>query len=226
MKHTKDRKWYINLLYAIYSIGGYFLIPGILYSIISNGKENDGLSQIIALLIFAITLFIIYHKDLKKELFHFIKNFKSSMKDSIKYYFAGLGFMVLSNLIIAITLKNISANEEAVRSMLVDNPIIMMIQIAILAPLIEEIMFRKSLMPVLKNKWIYALVSGFLFGGAHLLGEPITLTGLVYIIPYSSLGVCFALMNHKNKSTWNSITMHAIHNFCTGALLLLVYGVL
>lgn len=226
MKHTDKRKWYTNILFALYSIVGYFFIPGIINLLISKSINNDGLSQIIALSIYAVTLILIYYKDLKKELLHFIKNIKTSMKDNFKYYFAGLGFMVLSNLIIAITIKSISSNEEAVRSLLVANPLIMMIQISVLAPLIEEIMFRKSLMPVLKNKWVYALTSGILFGGAHLLGETITLTSLVYIIPYSSLGVAFALMDYKNKSTWNSISMHALHNTATGIMLLVVYGVL
>lgn len=226
MKYTKDRKWYINLLFAVYAIGGYFLIPGILYMFSQEVVKNDALAQIIGLSIFAITLFLIYFKDLKKELKHFLKNFKISVREDFKYYLAGLFVMIMSNLIIAVTIKEISANEEAVRSLLVSSPLLMMIQISVLAPLIEELMFRKSLMPIIKNKWIYALVSGLLFGGAHLLGEPITLTGLVYIIPYSSLGVVFALMNHVNKSTWNSIFMHFVHNFSTGILLLLVYGVL
>ena len=76
----------------------------------------------------------------------------------------------------------------------------------------------------IKNKWIYAIVCGLLFGGAHLLAGKFKLINLLYLIPYGSLGFVFALMNRETKTTFSSITMHCIHNTATGILLLVTYS--
>lgn len=93
----------------------------------------------------------------------------------------------------------------------------------LIAPLSEEMVFRKSLMPIFKNKWVYATICGLLFGGAHLLAGELTLINLIYLIPYGSLGFVFALMNKETNTTFSSITIHSIHNTFTGLLLLITY---
>ena len=76
--------------------------------------------------------------------------------------------MVFFNLIIITFLKDISANETQVRELLYKNPIPTMINIVLLAPILEELIFRKSLAPILKNRWVYVIISGLLFGSAHI----------------------------------------------------------
>jgi membrane protease YdiL (CAAX protease family) len=58
---------------------------------------------------------------------------------------------MFSNLILLILFKDISTNETQVRELLRANPVPMMITISILAPLIEELTFRKNLSPLFKN---------------------------------------------------------------------------
>jgi membrane protease YdiL (CAAX protease family) len=101
-----------------------------------------------------------------------------------------------------------------------------MISLSIIAPLNEELIFRKSLSTIIKNKYVFAICSGLLFGGAHLLTNVLSgsfvISDLIYLLPYSSLGVSFAIMNYETDSTFTSIFMHCIHNTCTGLLLLMV----
>ncbi len=100
-----------------------------------------------------------------------------------------------------------------------------MINIAIFAPYAEELLFRKSLRPLIKNKWIYAITSALLFGGAHLVAglSDFHILDLLYLIPYGSLGFAFALADAETESTFTSVFVHSVHNFGTGLLLLIIY---
>lgn len=225
VKYSKDRPWYINLIYLILLLIFILVLP--LNQVISIILKDFGLpntiNTIISNIAFIVILYMFYFKDLNKEFKTYKNNLKKNIKTGIKYYFVGLLAMVFFNMALSMILKDISANENQVRDMLFSMPFLTMFSISIVAPLSEEIIFRKGLMPLLKNKWIYALISGLLFGGAHLLSDTnFVPLDLLYILPYSSLGFVFALMNYETKTTYTSITMHAIHNTCTGLLLLLV----
>ena len=168
-----------------------------------------------------------YYKDLIAEFHTFKSNFKENVKISFNDYFLGLALMIFFNIIIAFVLRHISTNESEVRNLLYSNVVLTLINISIVGPICEELVFRKSLAPVFKNKWAYVIVSGLLFGIAHLLTNffsgTFVLSDLIYILPYGSFGACFALMDYRGKNTYNSIMMHAIHNTATGILLLIVY---
>ena len=223
MKFSKDRSLLINILFFIISLLSIFLLPALLMIYFKSFIKDENILSIVCNIILIVYLYLMYYKDLNEEFKKYKNNFKSSFALGLKYYFVGLLAMIFSNLLISFIIKNISTNESIVRDTLYKNPIFTLISITIIAPLSEEIIFRKSLSPIIKNKWIYAFACGLLFGGAHLLAGPIHLVDLLYLIPYGSLGFVFALMDFETKSTWTSIVMHALHNGVTGIVLLLVY---
>ncbi len=228
MKYSKDRKLIVNIILFIVVILGLFIIPSLKYLLIKNIIKNEYVCEVISNLIYILFLYLIYRKDINLEVKTYKNNFRECIKTGLKYYFLGLGIMIISNLIINLTIGKISCNENTVRDMLFSHTLYTMISIMIIAPLSEEIIFRKSIQPIFKNKWVYTIVCGFLFGVAHIISCKITLLSLVYIIPYGALGCAFALMNYKSKTVFTSITMHFLHNTITGILLLLVsyYGVI
>ena len=91
-------------------------------------------------------------------------------------------------------------------------PILMLINAGIIAPIIEELTFRKAFKNVFQNKWVFILSSGLIFGGLHVITSFSTPLELLYIIPYSSLGISFAYMYYKTNTIYTSISMHIIHN--------------
>ena len=147
----------------------------------------------------AAVLIIIYHKDLET---------------GFKYYASGLGIMMISNLILFYVLKSGGANNEnAVQSMISSAPIWMALQVCILAPFNEEIVFRKTLYDVFKKwKWLFVLISFLLFGGAHVINSANSIIDYLYIIPYGVLGGEFALAYSKTESVFTSMTFHMLHN--------------
>lgn len=221
---SKDRGLVINIIICILSFLIFYYAPSIFYTISYLICKNQMISEIIGRTFAIILIACLYYKDLKRELKELKNKIASKIGTSFKYYGIGLGIMIFSNLILLIIFKDISTNETQVRELLLANPLPMMFTISILAPLSEELTFRKSLSPLFKNKWLFALVSGLLFGLGHLMVDftsgNFQIYRLLYLIPYGSLGFVFALMNRENKTTFSSISIHCLHNFLTGLLIL------
>lgn len=222
-KYSKERPMYINLAFFLIAFLGMFIMPSEFAMAINKVVKSTQIATILGNVLFILLLYLMYKKDLDKEFKTFKKNFKSNFKTGFKYYIAGLISMIVFNLFIAIIIKDVSANENIVRDMLFKYPVYTMFSIAIIAPLSEELTFRKSMDPLLKNKWIYALSCGLLFGACHLIAGEFKLINLLYLLPYGSLGFVFALMDRETKTTFTSIMMHMIHNTMTGALLLITF---
>ena len=64
---------------------------------------------------------------------------------------------------------NISANEELNRQAITSYPIIGFISISIVAPLVEEMLFRYGLRKVTGKTKYFPLITAILFGGVHTL---------------------------------------------------------
>ena len=224
---SSKRNFTTNLILCICALIGMLLVPNIVGLLLLKVIKNELVCSIIGTIVFIIILVLMYYKDLVKEFKRYKNNFKENFRLGFKFYILGFMGMVFFNVLIAFFLTNIANNEMQVREMLYSNVVYTMINISILAPICEELVFRKSLEPVIKNKWIYVVVCGLLFGGAHILtnvvNEVFVLTDLFYILPYACLGSAFALMDYETKTTFTSIVMHSLHNTATGLLLLTVY---
>lgn len=193
----------------------YLLEPQIIGNIIHSIFKLPGTTCVYIGDIF--TLFIVFfsYKDMLidkfKEYFSKVSNFS----DSLKYWGIGLSIMLVSNLIINILiLKNTgSTNESIVRDSLKIYPLIGFICIAVVAPFIEEMIFRFGLRKVTGKKY-FPLISGLVFGFIHTIAglENGNLVELIYIIPYGGLGYTFALSYNKTDNIFSSIMCHVIHN--------------
>lgn len=226
---TEKRGLVINIIMCIITFITFYFGPMIFNSVLAGFISDKLVCSTLARILTIVIIFLYYFKDLKAEAKELKNKPGSKIGTAFKYYGLGMAVMILSNFILLIIFKSIATNETEVREMLRSYPVIMMFTISIIAPLSEELAFRKSLSPLFKNKWLYALVSGFLFGLAHLAveitGADFNVARLLYVIPYGSLGFAFALMNRETKTTFTSMFIHGVHNFATG-LLVLASGVL
>ena len=209
------------LTFLIFYFSSYLqVIPIALFNIDVNNYTASDLAIVNTFtdLILVLILIILYFKELKKEFKSFKKNWKLNMDTAFKYWFIGLMIMCISNIAIGlITDLSTSSNEQAVQTLVSSTPYLMLFTAGILAPIAEELTFRKGVSKIFKNKWVYATASGLIFGLLHVIGSDNILEYL-YVIPYGSLGFFFALTYYDTKSIYPSIIMHAIHN---SALILL-----
>lgn len=155
----------------------------------------------------------IFRKDLKKNFKDLKKNHKYYFSNYLKYWFLALGLMMLSNAIILMFEPgSIAGNEEAIRDMFSKTPIYTFISAVIIAPILEELVFRKSFRYMFSNDILFILFSGITFGAFHVIGSFETFFDLIYIIPYSVPGLVFAYVLVKSKNIFVPMGLHFLHN--------------
>lgn len=203
------------------------LSSSILFSILGINPNNISdktytLYLALSELLLMIILFIIYRKTIIEDFKKFKKDINGNLELAFRYWTIGFSIMLISNLFISLILgKTISGNEEIVRNYIDSSPLLMAISTVIFAPINEELTFRKSLRDALKNKWVYALTSGIIFGGLHVISYINVPSDLIYLLPYSSLGISFALLYYKTNNIFSSISMHTMHNLLSIIIYLL-----
>ena len=60
----------------------------------------------------------------------------------------------------------------------------------------------------------------------EIIGYIDNVSDLIYLIPYGSLGVCFALLYYKTDNIFSSIVVHSLHNSIAIFLYLVMGGVI
>lgn len=172
--------------------------------------------------IILVCLTFLYKKELKKEWNIFKKKLADNMDIGLKYWLLGLAGMMVSNIALSIIFQNDGAdNEQLVQQMITALPILMVFSAGFIAPIVEEITFRKVFRDNIKKDILFILVSGIFFGFLHVFPAD-NLGQFLYIIPYSSLGISFAMMYQKTNTVFTSISMHMMHNTILTLLSILV----
>lgn len=211
-----------NALTGIGVIFLYLIATAIPYDILSLFGINYNNLSIIFKTIYLITyqvlltglIIYIYRKDVIPNFKDFIKNNVTYFKKYIKYWFIMLILMIASNLIITMfTTTNISNNQETINETLKLAPIYTFIITVLIAPILEELVFRLSFRKIFAHtNVLFILTSGLIFGSMHVLGTCENLVDLLFIIPYSIPGFIFAYIYTKSKNICIPMSLHFIHN--------------
>ena len=206
------------LVFSLFFFSSLFqLIPIKVFNLDINNLTS---SQDVYLTLFSdsiilIVLFFLYRKEIKEQFISFKKNFYEYTDTAFKYWLIGLIVMVVSNLLItAFSPNSIANNEQQVQQLIGGAPWVSLICVGILAPIIEEVTFRKAFYDAFNKKWLFILVSGLVFGSLHVVLSLESLWDLLYLIPYSSLGIAFGFVMSKTKNVFPSILVHMFHNTC------------
>lgn len=161
---------------------------------------------------------------LKNDFKVFIKNIKSYLPFIIKRYLIMLGCMVIVAIpIVFLNNGNVSSNQQVLNTMFKKIPVLMLVLSCFYAPFVEENIFRLSLSKIFKNKTLFIIISGVLFGTLHMIDKFTSFYDLLYIFQYSALGICLAKAYSDSKNIFVSISMHFIQNFIAALLVLLLY---
>lgn len=206
----------IFLIFLLFNYSWMFqLIPVMLFNL--NVEKLSDSTQVLlsgfSSLVLAIVLFFIFRKDIISEFKKFKNKFWDNFDIGVKHYFIGLVLMIGSNILINNLFGGDGANnEDAVQSMITTLPWMMLITAGFLAPWSEELIFRKNIRNIFKNKWFYATISGLLFGFAHVVGQTNNFVDWLFIIPYGSLGFFFATSYYDTDTIFTPIMFHMLHN--------------
>ena len=213
----KAKKIIINLVtFFMYFVYEYLFIA--IFQLFNlDFYKLDTIGRIIFLsitnIVFMVTLFFIYKKELQKDWKDFLKNNKEYLKKYVIYYMLGVILMGFSNVIIQeLTNTSISGNEETVRNYIKLYPIYMSFTSLLYAPFVEEMIFRKSIRNIIDNKIIFIILSGVIFGALHI-SDFTDIKQVLLGIPYILMGLDFAYIYYKTNNIFTTMTFHIIHNF-------------
>lgn len=194
-----------------------FFPPGLLYSRIVNIVDKTS-SPVVYLNLIYDTLFISiltisYKNELKNKFNEFKNNIFEFFKKYIKYWILAIILMAISSIIVQSITGSMSTNEENVRELINASPIILFIITGLMAPVIEELVYRLTVYNIVgKNKKLFIILSGLLFGGAHVVSSATCLVDLLYIIPYAIPGIGLAYIFYKSKNIYVTMLFHSLHN--------------
>ena len=201
---------FIFISYFLYSV----LLVLVLNLFNIDINKLDKIGKIIYMflgdLIYLLFIIFIY----KDELIEDLKSFKTNgIKLIFKFfpiYLLGIFLMGLSNMIITnYTGIELSKNEEIIRKLIKLFPIYMIFSSSIYAPIVEELVFRKSIKNIFNNNFVFILMSGTLFGCIHVVGGN---SPIIMSIPYIIMGIDLAYIYYKSKNIFTTISIHSIHN--------------
>lgn len=184
------------------------------YNIVSAHKYIRLSYLVITDLLYVLLLFIIYRKELISGIKKLRKKFVDEATIGFKAWLVGAFVMSVSTTILTILLKqDMAQNEALVRESIKLSPIYMFFSVALVAPFIEEVVFRKTLRDIINNNTLFIILSGVFFGLLHVVTKNNTnIYEYLYIIPYGAMGSAFAYMLVKTKNLALPIFIHMLHN--------------
>ena len=220
----KDIKYLLKLLLCFilffnlnYLVALLFNLVGINYNTF-NYKDYTYFNVLIELILFVVVM-LLYNKEFKKDYKIFKLNFKDNIIKIISYFALFIALKIGTALISSIlsfalnfTLGE-SENQEAVMKLVSAEPLLMIINTCILAPFVEEGIFRLSIRKVFSNKYLFILVSGLFFGMMHIFPTDLpTSLALIYSITYVAMGFYLAYIYTETENIWFVIFIHALNN--------------
>lgn len=175
----------------------------------------------------AIPLIIVF-KDYIKENWLVFK--KDLLENIIWVLTIGIAlaylFSVAGELIVNLFAPSVgeASNQTLVKTLVQSNFFLMAFQAVVIAPFIEELLFRGLIFNSLRQKnmvWAH-LISAFLFGMLHvynyiLMGD---MSEWIKLIPYMMAGLSFSIAYEKRQTIIAPIILHAVKNLI--AILLMV----
>ena len=157
----------------------------------------------------ALILGYLLRKDIKRDFL----TFKGNLKTYMKYIFPKLGIFFIIYIVISIPISLIARQISTNQAQLNELPLALTATMAIIfAPILEELMFRGLLRKSIPNDTIFMIISGLIFGTAHMLYAEENLTMYIYIIPYTLLGYFLARSYAKTNNIFTNISIHFLWN--------------
>lgn len=201
------------------------ILPFGLSLLLSFFKNSNSFTKNVLLAIAEIIIFLVLFMIFRKRITDDFKKMKTDLKKNLnigfKYYFVGFLVMIASNLLLTLIFGGLATNEEVNRQYLKMYPLYSIVAMVFVGPLVEEIVFRLGFRKSF-DKWLpYCLFSGLFFGALHVYTAFDGMTfaqmlknwnQVLYIVPYSALGIAFSKAFYETDNIWTTMIIHVLHN--------------
>ncbi|MEQ3067980.1 CPBP family intramembrane glutamic endopeptidase [Thomasclavelia ramosa] len=201
----------------------YFIIGAVLISVVP-----DDLSVYLRLTVTCITFIgmIFISKDYFKN--KFVNDSMDVLDNSLKLAIISFALVMVNSFLTYINESMITAstyNNDLIKNIYTDSPVILGIISIALLPFIEEIFFKYVLFKntdCLKKHWIIkTLIIGLLFAFVHCASEVIKLdiTAFIYMLNYFIFYVATNIIYHKKENLMMVVIIHMLINICAVVLM-------
>lgn len=185
---------------------------------------NMILNEISNTIIVGIILLISAKNKRIKEFFGPKKATKGQMlTNTIVHGVITFGLMFAAMYVIAIismflpAAEETNANQAIVESYIHSYPVMGFITVSIMAPLVEELVFRFLLCKPIeqKQKWLGVIISAVVFGGIHLVAsvqEGTLLQDLPSLVSYVGMGLVLGVRYKMTDNIASNMVAHSLYN--------------
>ncbi len=212
---------YVLIMYVFSNVIALFLANyySKLIPFISIQEQYQALANFIIYIFLFIPLIYIFLEVLITDLKDFFKHFFKNISLIVYGYFILIIFSNVAQMILNLLNSEPAQNQATIEQILSGGYILpMAIMTVILAPICEELIFRKSIYSFFKNDTISLWVSSLTFGLIHVLQGD-----FINIISYASSGLAFGIVyNKSNRNIFVTILLHSLSNLLSLMVLLLI----
>lgn len=196
-----------NILYYILLFFGLSLLSGLLSFLINKSLPNYEYSNSLLLNLSNIIVYVGVSGFLfARNYDDIINSFKKFNIYSIPKIIIGFVLIFLTSMLVSLLFSGQTNNQSTI-NMMYEKKSLLIIHAVILAPLAEEIVFRKSIRDLIKNPIVYLIVSSLFFGLFHCLSGDFE-----NIIKYALPGLMFSIIYLNEENIGLSYIIHLLYN--------------
>ncbi len=172
----------------------------------------------------------LYRKSFKEEFGELQNNSGKIAKYIPLGFLLAFGLQMIFSMITSPLLKDqVSENQQQINAILFSsssNGIMMIVAAVIFGPVVEELIFRKSIFKLIPNDYLAIAISSILFGLIHTITSGYSITQLIlHTIPYAACGVGLGYAYFKsNHNIYVPITIHMLMN-CFSTIVLILTSI-
>lgn len=200
-----------NSLRSILIIILYFIFPYII-KILSNSKLLITLSY----LLFAIIIIFVYRNTFMGDFKEIGKNKKKYLLSILKNVALIFIVVVATNALIGIlfNIKETSENDYSLLTMFKKSPIVLMLLTGIYYPIVEGVIFRKTIKDIINKKWLFIIFSSVFYFFFNVVYTSMSFTSMM-----TSLCYLFSMMVLSNYY-WKT------NNFTASVIVMMIYNLI
>ncbi len=175
-----------------------------------------------------IPVLFLFRREVVLDFMYYKEDTRNAVETTLSGFGLMLVFGIAANMVVlllkgALGIADGAANQESIiASMQSNSMIFMLITSVILAPIVEELVFRKAIFSLVKSPKLSIIISSTLFSMMHILSEPSLINAIVNVIPYLTMGIFLGYFYEykTNRNIAILISMHLLNNLL-GALQIL-----
>lgn len=197
-------------------------ILGLILNLI--GINNNITIMFISDLIFTLVVLKVYKKDLQEEFNEYNKQ-KSKLKNILMWVLILFGVNIVLSLILKIVmpqLNNLDNNSESIVQLFEISTIYTFFKTLLYAPVIEELVFKKSIRDIINNDTVFVLISSLIYTIMNFIYTSSVPEYIWFdIIQYFTFSSILSLAYIKNKNIIPIMIIKFIYNLIPTILLII-----